>query len=582
MAVTFEHFEIYGGRGNDTVTHKLPSHGSLGGPEAGDLMLLLIGARSKDQAGATLDEQITVDGWELVTTRGPGFTYQTATYMKVATDDDAGSDFTVHATGNGNLAIHYLRFSKESENMAWRVNGDSAGFSPSDGWRRTVADVNLSISGIVVAFNFVDQGAQSFWNEYSEYDNNLGGYPQEITRNIDSTGRGYHRRVSMMDKDGLQGVGAGEDGLPEIIGDVDPPEAPAGLEEVSRTHRSVTFKWEPAETNGLIEEYLIYQGAQHVATLSGVTLRTTVKGLSSSSNYGFRVRARDVAEQLSPYSAYLQVETDPAPEAPEEEEEPEPASPTAPSPVRNLRVVGVSERGIRISWSPPSTGEVDEYHSHRRGSYNDTIHTQTTTTRRFGGLKSGTSYVFNVRAIGPGGASDYRRVRQRTKKPPPKKRYTKTFSATWSRSYRSAGPPHSNTDALYHGYADGFNGNARTLIGFNDSAIRRYLKGAEILDIYFRVYVEHTWWNSGGRFRYGYCTRSNQPSSWRSSMVSMRGTSPNVTRGQTVNIGLTNSVGRAFRSGKARGICLGPASSNSSEYYLKFKKHAKLVIKYRK
>ncbi len=392
-----------------------------------------------------------------------------------------------------------------------------------------------------------------------------------------------------MDVDGLQGVGPGEDGLPEIIGDVDPPTAPDNLTVVSKTHSSVTFRWDPSTTDGLIDQYQIFQGAQHIKTVNGVTLRTTIKGLSPKSDYSFRVKAIDVLEQQSPLSSYLQVKTEPAPEEPEEEQPPpssgpsNSSSPKPPSKITNVTLVGRSERGLRFRWSTPTDGgPVDRFKSYRSDNVTGTRLHHTDRERRFGGLKEGTRYGFGFRAEGPGGFGPWAYAYARTASKPKPKRYSKTFSATWSQAYRSNGHTHTGGNYLFHGYGDSFNGNGRSLIGFNDSAIRRYLKGAKILDVYFVVYIHRTWWNSGGRFRYGYHTRSNQPSTWQSGLVSMRGTSGTVKAGQSVKIGMTNSVGEAFKDGKARGIAIGPASSNSTRYYVILKKHAKLVIKYEK
>ncbi len=168
MAVTFEHVEVFGGHGQDATTIQIPPHGTLGGPATGDLMMILVGSRSQ---GAGVGSTASIDGWNEEAATGDGASFQTTILSKVAEDTDAGKQIVVNAPDNEACAIQYLRFSKESEQMAWRINVNRMVSNNNDRWRVTVPDVTLTVSGLVVAFNFIDQGSQLFWNEYSEYDN---------------------------------------------------------------------------------------------------------------------------------------------------------------------------------------------------------------------------------------------------------------------------------------------------------------------------------------------------------------------------------------------------------------------------
>lgn len=158
-----------------------------------------------------------------------------------------------------------------------------------------------------------------------------------------------------------------------------------------------------------------------------------------------------------------------------------------------------------------------------------------------------------------------------TTPPPPtttKRRYvyTKTFYATWSRSYDGNGDTRYNDPpTMYHGYYDSFNGNQRSLIGFNYGAIQAALKGATILSTKLTLKGEHAGLNSGiASLKVGTHTNASKPGSFANS--TLRWTfSIGETQQKTFSLGV--SAGNWFKAGSIKGISLGPASSTSSANY---------------
>lgn len=143
---------------------------------------------------------------------------------------------------------------------------------------------------------------------------------------------------------------------------------------------------------------------------------------------------------------------------------------------------------------------------------------------------------------------------------------TKTWSAdaTWSQSYGGDRSQRS-TSYLYYGYYSGTWGNQSSLIGFN---LPGDLIGCDsITSITLKVYNVHAFLNSGGLIPIGYHDYTSKPSTWSTSRVEAHiKTMPAPKPGWS-----TEDLGSAWKphfiSGAARGIILGYANSNSTDYY---------------
>jgi hypothetical protein len=153
--------------------------------------------------------------------------------------------------------------------------------------------------------------------------------------------------------------------------------------------------------------------------------------------------------------------------------------------------------------------------------------------------------------------------------PPPKATYTRTWNATWTRSFDSDGSARTpDTNDLYQGYISGTHGNTRSLVGFNYSDIQSKLSGSTINSIKLIYRVKHQGWGTGLDLDIGTHTYASRTSAWSSSNVSMdRGAHDNSKEGVTYTVNLPVAIGNDFRSGAARGIAIGPADANNIERY---------------
>jgi len=154
--------------------------------------------------------------------------------------------------------------------------------------------------------------------------------------------------------------------------------------------------------------------------------------------------------------------------------------------------------------------------------------------------------------------------------PKPKVEYTKTYSCTWSGTYRSNGDyssSHGNTMVQGDSGADNWLNDARALCGFNYAQIIKDTKGATIKACYVTLYANHWYWNDGGTARIGTHSYTGRPGSWSGSRVDeQRITSANWPKPGKRKVNLGTSVGNDFKSGAAKGIALGPTTGSKTQY----------------
>ena len=150
----------------------------------------------------------------------------------------------------------------------------------------------------------------------------------------------------------------------------------------------------------------------------------------------------------------------------------------------------------------------------------------------------------------------------------PEASYTTTWNATWSGSYLGDGS-HRSTSYLYQGYYSGYppNGNQKSMIGFNYSAIQSALSGATISSCQIYLYFAHWYYNSGGTAVLGThnSSASSAPSSWSGSSNRKQSSGWPKPGGRWVELGTT--IGNELKSGASKGIVIGPGPSTSATYY---------------
>jgi hypothetical protein len=114
---------------------------------------------------------------------------------------------------------------------------------------------------------------------------------------------------------------------------------------------------------------------------------------------------------------------------------------------------------------------------------------------------------------------------------------------------------------------DGYLGDARGLVGFNDSQIRKDLAGATIKSCHITLYANHWWENNGGTARIGTHDYSGRPSSITGSRLTpQRISSGGWPKPGKRKVSLGTGIGNEFKSGSARGIMVGPTNDSHDQY----------------
>ncbi|HYG40849.1 MAG TPA: carbohydrate-binding protein, partial [Cytophagales bacterium] len=92
-------------------------------------------------------------------------------------------------------------------------------------------------------------------------------------------------------------------------GDTQAPTAPSNLASPSKTISSVNLTWSASTDNVEVTGYEVYVGTESTprATVTGTS--ATIGSLSAGATYSFKVRAKDLANNFSGYSASLSVTT---------------------------------------------------------------------------------------------------------------------------------------------------------------------------------------------------------------------------------------------------------------------------------
>ncbi|RSN60424.1 hypothetical protein DMH01_13990 [Amycolatopsis sp. WAC 04182] len=92
-------------------------------------------------------------------------------------------------------------------------------------------------------------------------------------------------------------------------GDTTAPTAPGNARSTGTTPDSVSLAWDAATDNVGVAGYDVYNGSTLATSATGTSI--TVTGLSPDTSYGFTVKARDAAGNVSPASGVVSVKTQP-------------------------------------------------------------------------------------------------------------------------------------------------------------------------------------------------------------------------------------------------------------------------------
>lgn len=154
--------------------------------------------------------------------------------------------------------------------------------------------------------------------------------------------------------------------------------------------------------------------------------------------------------------------------------------------------------------------------------------------------------------------------------PDPPATYTKSWSATWGRSYDGDNGTRAGDDGpdLYQGYYSGTHGNTRSLFGFDYAGIQRALAGATVKSIKLTYRVRHTYPNAGSTIYVSSHNYASKPSTWaEANVVHDRVHRGSCTAGSTYTVTLPVAVGNEFKSGTTRGLGFGNAPSNAQSLF---------------
>jgi hypothetical protein len=154
--------------------------------------------------------------------------------------------------------------------------------------------------------------------------------------------------------------------------------------------------------------------------------------------------------------------------------------------------------------------------------------------------------------------------------PPPAQPKTRstTWAAAWSQPYRQNGAKRTDSNRLFVGYADSFNGRQTALVGMPTS-VQSTLAGSTINKVEVWLYCLHAYWNNGMTCYFGTSTNTSEPGSLPGLSHSQKASA--TFKGADKGGGgkwvtLPNSFGQWFRDGSAKALAL-QAPSSSSTYY---------------
>lgn len=228
-------------------------------------------------------------------------------------------------------------------------------------------------------------GSRVYWDYLSgttwlnrTYDLVSSGSYRQYTFTGLSSGTSYNFRVRVVNGSNLAELNstttyASTDSAPVA------PSTPSGLSASAISQTAIDISWNNSSGAGYYELNMTYPYSS-TATPSYASYRWT--GLSSGTQYGFRVRAFSSTGLASGWSNTVYATTNSPP--------PPPSTPTG------LTVSGISQTAVDISWN--SGSNISYYELQMTSPSSGTV-TPSSASYRWTGLAAGTQYAFRIRAV---------------------------------------------------------------------------------------------------------------------------------------------------------------------------------------
>jgi hypothetical protein len=154
-----------------------------------------------------------------------------------------------------------------------------------------------------------------------------------------------------------------------------------------------------------------------------------------------------------------------------------------------------------------------------------------------------------------------------TADPEPTATYTKRFNATSSRSYDGDGGYRTGDPAThdcFQGYYSGTHGNTKSIVCFDDAAIRSTLAGASIQSVKLKFRVKHSYYNAGLNVHVKTHNFSSAPATYSAGgEIAARS---GCMEGSTYSVTLPLSFATDLKNGNARGVSFYGPSTNRAYY----------------
>lgn len=325
--------------------------------------------------------------------------------------------FDKQLSGSADFSL-YLDITLTSQNegantstLAWALRArDNDSINAT--WSAYVSDwainVNTASSGTKASFDFRDGDLETIASGTKTVTHDSEG---RKTLSVSGTWESGHSAVGSATVTGTLT-------LPRIA---KAPDAPAAPSLGTETTTSVPLSWSAPDNNGAsITGYTVQRATNSgfstgVATTSASSTSVTVSGLSSGTDYWFRVRATNSAGNGSYGSAR--------------------ATATLPVAPTSLATGSVTPTSFTLSWTAPSGSGIDGYdiqQSTTSSFTSPTTWSQTGTSRAVSGLSPATTYFYRVRAKTSGGAGAWSSTRSVTPGlPAPSITIGSTNTSTW-------------------------------------------------------------------------------------------------------------------------------------------------------
>ncbi|MEZ4846006.1 MAG: fibronectin type III domain-containing protein [Bdellovibrionota bacterium] len=170
--------------------------------------------------------------------------------------------------------------------------------------------------------------------------------------------------------------------------DTTSPTVPTNLTSPSKTTTTVNLAWTASTDNVGVARYEVQTNSSGTpVTVMAPTTNRTMSGLASSTNYQFRVRSCDAANNCSAYTSNIAVTTNTA------------ADTAAPSVPTNLTASNPTSSSIMLNWTASTDNVgVNRYEIRTNSSGTPVTVMAPTTNRVMSGLNASTSYQFQIRA----------------------------------------------------------------------------------------------------------------------------------------------------------------------------------------